>query len=185
MAILTAQSSQRRATSWFSVREPAYPLGPRFAGPRQGPDEGLRPLDPRQVRAPGGSPRAVARLPPRRGNSGSTPPATDTMSPNPAAWCVRIAPRVGRGVVPLRYERADDGFGRGVQRRGRLGVRRGAQHPLPDRDVKRCVGWLSLSLSLSCPKLTRPPPPPVAGSPCRSRFATAPRPLDDSLYPQF
>ena len=28
------------------------------------------------------------------------------------------------------------------QRRGTLGVRRGAQLPLPDRSVQHCVGWL-------------------------------------------
>ena len=117
-------------------------MGPRFAGPRQGLTRGSAPSTPDRSALPaevhglshGSRLDAATRDP--------TPPATDTMSPNPAAWCVRIAPRVGRGVVPLRYERADDGFGRGVQRRGKLGVRRGAPLPLPGRSVQHCVGWL-------------------------------------------
>ena len=35
-----------RGTSWFSGPEPAYPLGPRFADPRQGPAGGCAPFDP-------------------------------------------------------------------------------------------------------------------------------------------
>ena len=44
MEIMTAQGSTRRQPSW-SVRtgEPAYPLGPHFACPRQGPGEGVAP----------------------------------------------------------------------------------------------------------------------------------------------
>ena len=48
MEILTAQVSQRRSTSVFSGREPAYPLGPRFADPRQGLAGGCAPSDPPQ-----------------------------------------------------------------------------------------------------------------------------------------
>ena len=36
----------------LSAREPAYPLGPRFAGPRQGLAGGCAPFDPPEVRAP-------------------------------------------------------------------------------------------------------------------------------------
>ena len=47
MEMLTAQVSQRRATSVFSAREPpAYPLGLRFAGPRQWLAGGSAPSDP-------------------------------------------------------------------------------------------------------------------------------------------
>ena len=60
----------RRARSAYG-RRASLPFGATLRGSPAGADEGLRPLDPRQVRAPGGSPRAVARLPPRRGNSGS------------------------------------------------------------------------------------------------------------------
>ena len=142
-----AGRGRKRWLTPLKVRKPAYPLGPRFAGPRQGLAGGSAPSTPDRSALPaevhglshGSRLDAATRDP--------TPPATDTMSPNPAAWCVRIAPRVGRGVVPLRYERADDGFGRGVQRRGKLGVRRGAPLPLPGRSVQHCVGWL-LTLSL-------------------------------------
>ena len=50
MEILTTQVSQRRWTSWSSgpepEPEPAYPLGPRFAGPRQGLAGGSAPSTP-------------------------------------------------------------------------------------------------------------------------------------------
>ena len=46
MEILTAQVSQRRGASWLGARETAYPLGPRFAGPRQGLAGGCAPCDP-------------------------------------------------------------------------------------------------------------------------------------------
>ena len=46
MEMLTTQVSKRRGTSWFSGPEPAYPLGPRFADPRQGPAGGCAPFDP-------------------------------------------------------------------------------------------------------------------------------------------
>ena len=52
MEILTAQVSKRRATSLpgargaRKARKPAYPLGPRFAGPRQGLARGSAPFDP-------------------------------------------------------------------------------------------------------------------------------------------
>ena len=53
MAILTAQGSERRGTSRSSGSEPAYPLGPRFAGPRQGLARGgPHPFDPPDARAP-------------------------------------------------------------------------------------------------------------------------------------
>ena len=35
-----------------TCHEPAYPLGPRFAGPRQGLGGGCAPFDPPEVRAP-------------------------------------------------------------------------------------------------------------------------------------
>ena len=47
MAILTAQAGlQASGPSWVTVLEPAYPLGPRFAGPRQGLAGGCAPSDP-------------------------------------------------------------------------------------------------------------------------------------------
>ena len=46
MEILTAQGSTRWWTRWFGAREPAYPLGPRFAGPRQGLAGGCAPSGP-------------------------------------------------------------------------------------------------------------------------------------------
>ena len=36
----------------LTCHEPAYPLGPRFAGPRQGLAGGCAPFDPPEVRAP-------------------------------------------------------------------------------------------------------------------------------------
>ena len=47
MAILTARGSDRRRASLAATAgEPAYPLGPRFAGPRQGLAGGCAPCDP-------------------------------------------------------------------------------------------------------------------------------------------
>ena len=37
---------RRAGSEHLTVQEPAYPLGPRFAGPRQGLGKGLRPFDP-------------------------------------------------------------------------------------------------------------------------------------------
>ena len=54
MEILTAQVSKRRVTSLLGARgarkarKPAYPLGPRFAGPRQGLAGGCAPSHPPQ-----------------------------------------------------------------------------------------------------------------------------------------
>ena len=53
MAILTAQAGlQASGPSWVTVLEPAYPLGPRFAGPRQGLARDSAPFDPPDARAP-------------------------------------------------------------------------------------------------------------------------------------
>ena len=54
MPILTAKAGlQASGPSWVTVLEPAYPLGPRFAGPRQGLARGgSAPFDPPDARAP-------------------------------------------------------------------------------------------------------------------------------------
>ena len=68
MEILTAQVSWRRGVSGaLEAGEPAYPLGPRFAGPRQGPGEGgSTPFDPLDARAPAGHGAHADTGPPRR-----------------------------------------------------------------------------------------------------------------------
>ena len=42
---------RRAGSEHLTVQEPAYPLGPRFAGPRQGLAGGCAPFDPPEVRA--------------------------------------------------------------------------------------------------------------------------------------
>ena len=66
MEMLTTQVSKRRGTSWFSGPEPAYPLGPRFAGPRRGLAGGCAPFDPPEVCAPAGHGEHAGRGPPGR-----------------------------------------------------------------------------------------------------------------------
>ena len=46
MSDTTGEVPERGRTSLFTAREPAYPLGPRFAGPRQGLAGGCAPSDP-------------------------------------------------------------------------------------------------------------------------------------------
>ena len=69
MAILTAQCSERRRASLAATAgEPAYPLGPRFAGPRQGlARDGSAPLrSPRHPRSGGVRGRGSRPFPPWR-----------------------------------------------------------------------------------------------------------------------
>ena len=113
---------RRAGSEHLTVQEPAYPLGPRFAGPRQGLARDSAPSIPQ------GGPRfAAARVFAQR-RTGSD------RCRSRAAWRLRSRPMSVPDAV--RGGRTGDGFGgrpaRPLRRQPRatLGVRRGAQHPL-------------------------------------------------------
>ena len=130
-----------------SSHEPAYPLGPRFAGPRQGLTMGSAPSTPTGPRS-GGSPRAVARLPPRRGNSGSDAACDRHHVPQPSGMArphragsgggvTAAPPRAHRGRVRERRPAARD-----------AGGSRGLQSPLARPSVLN-TAWVSTAIE-SC-----------------------------------
>ena len=161
MAILAAQGSRRWGTSWFSGREPAYPLGPRFAGPRQGLARGSAPSIPKDARAPlrcacspivravsGRARWSLAQAAPLALNGacrrGPRSPPRHRRSPRPHRRRAGVR-HDGEVVLGERTGDAvrDGGTHRSLprQRRGKLGVQGGRSVPARPQCFRRLAQW--------------------------------------------